>query len=53
MVTSRPVRLSSAAACTIAMRVRSFWLPRPVVVRAVIGRLLFLGSPTRATSRWL
>jgi hypothetical protein len=37
MVTSRPVRLSSAAACTIALRVRSFWFARPDMVSTAIG----------------
>jgi hypothetical protein len=32
MVSSRPVRLSPAAACTIAVRVRSFWLARPALL---------------------
>src|ERR1700742_3835515 len=37
MVTSRPVRLNSAAACTIAVRVRSFWLARPAMLSTAIG----------------
>src|SRR5579875_1452302 len=38
MVTSRPVRLSSAAAATIAVRVRSFWFTRPALTGpAVVG----------------
>src|ERR1700751_2564210 len=37
MVTSRPVRLNSAAACTIALRVRSFWLARPAMLSTATG----------------
>jgi hypothetical protein len=37
MVTSRPVRINSTAACRIALYVRRFWLARPVVPCGVIG----------------
>ena len=38
IVTSPPEAIASRAAATIAVRVRSFWLERPVFSRMVIGR---------------
>jgi hypothetical protein len=37
MVTAAPERMSSRQAWTIAMRVRFFWLTRPVSLSVVIG----------------
>jgi hypothetical protein len=45
MVTVAPERMSSRQARTIAMRVRFFWLTRPVSLSVIIGTLPSLPPP--------
>jgi hypothetical protein len=51
MVTLAPERMSSRQAWTIAMRVRFFWLTRPVSLSVIIGT--HPQSPSSRRSRHL